>query len=150
MSSCTGIWSVDSINYGYDFGPTTTASYACGQEESPATNKISCNSSTWGSYYYSWSTSYAFGSVSSETVSSCTMNNFECNSSNAGKTHVWCNDKSTYSFNESSASATTCSTTTSFTCDSSKTGSSYVSKCTPASYSCASGYTKLNDSWCYK
>ena len=62
----------------------------------------------------------------------------------------WGTYKYNYGFTSSTSSVTSCSVGSSFTCDSSHSGSTYVSACTVSSYTCPSGYTKINNSYCYK
>ena len=137
-----------SANYGYSFGSTSTSTVS-----SCSANNISCSSSTSGQTHVACTTNYnySFGS-STSTASSCsTQSSFTCNSGNYGSSYVsGCSTNYSYDFGSSTSTASSCSTGSSFTCNSSNYGASYVSGCSAAAYACSnSGYTKINDSYCY-
>ena len=138
-----------SANYGYSFGSASSSTVS-----SCTANNISCNSGTSGQSHVACSTNYnySFGS-STSTVSSCSKgSSFTCGSSTYGNSYVsGCSTNYNYAMSSSTSTASSCSTGSSFTCNSSNYGGSYVSGCTPAAYSCSdSGYTKINNSYCYK
>ena len=137
-----------SANYSYAFGSSSSSTVS-----SCSANTFTCNSSNYGGTYVSCTTNYnySFGS-STSTASSCsTGSSFSCNSSNYGSSYVsGCSTNYNYSFGSSTSTASSCSTGSSFTCNSSNYGASYVSGCSAAAYACSnSGYTKINDSYCY-
>ena len=94
---------------------------------------------------------YAFGSdVLEPEEKNCVQNLIECNSSNSGKSKVVCQKNTTYTMKSSTGNSSTCAVGSSFTCNKNNSGKSYISSCTPTAYACNDGYTKLNNSYCYK
>jgi len=150
VKSCPSGYSIVDTNYTYSFGsakPTTSTSCS--------SNLISCNSNTYGQTYRSCSANYtySFGDSTTTTVSSCSSNTFSCSASTSGLTYTSCSTNYSYGFKSSTSSVNSCTTTSSKKCASASDYSndnSYVSKCTPTEYSCDNGYTKINDSYCYK
>lgn len=110
--------------------------------------------------------SYSFDSGnSSYNLTSCSSNNFTCNSSNYGSTKTSCTlskteDNYTYTYSTSSStqkSLSSCQASTGYSSCSGSYSSSQSSmkgkvniSCKINGYTCSSGYTKLNDSYCYK
>ena len=110
--------------------------------------------------------SYSFDSGnSSYNLTSCSSNNFTCNSSNYGSTKTSCTlskteDNYTYTYSTSSStqkSLSSCQASTGYSSCSGSYSSSQSSmkgkvniSCKTNGYTCSSGYTKLNDSYCYK
>ena len=162
QSSCTSnIFSCNSTNYGKTY-VSCSNNYSYGWEQvlenvssCSTSTEFTCNYSNIGKSYvnvchpiygYKWSTS----SGTSNTCS--TGSSFTCNSSNKGNSYVSsCTPNYNYYWSDSTTSTSSCSTTGSFSCVSGNQGSSYVSSCTPTAYACSdSGYTKINNSYCYK
>ena len=129
----------------YSWGGTSTT-----YPQTCTANNISCGSSTVGKSNVTCTSrgySYSWGGESSSTVSSCSSNNISCNSSHSGQTYVGCTDKGySYSFGSSSSSTVTSCTENTFSCNSTNYNKTY----TGCAYNCASGYTKHNNSYCYK
>ena len=60
------------------------------------------------------------------------------------------NTNYTYTTSSSTANATTCTVGSAISCNSANVGKSYVASCIPNGYACATGATKINNSYCYK
>ena len=137
-------------NYSYSWDSSSSSTVS-----SCSANSISCTSSTVGQSHVACSTNYnyAFTSSTLSAQSSCsTSGSFTCGSSTFGQTYVSnCKTNYNYAFGSSTSTTSSCSVGSSFTCNSSNYGNSYVSGCSAAAYACNdSGYTKINNSYCYK
>ena len=133
----------------YSFGTASTST-----KSSCTANNISCSSATSGKSKVTCTdkSTYNFGTTSYDTVSSCTSNIIDCNASNNAKTYVSCSANYDYYWDDSTTSSASCTVGSKPSCSSSgNVGGSYVSSCTPTAYACSdSGYTKINNSYCYK
>ena len=133
----------------YSFGTASTST-----KSSCTANNISCSSATSGKSKVTCTdkSTYNFGTTSYDTVSSCTSNIIDCNASNNTKTYVSCSANYDYYWDDSTTSSASCTVGSKPSCSSSgHVGGSYVSSCTPTAYACSdSGYTKINNSYCYK
>ena len=141
--SCSG-------NYSYAYTTSTETGSSCSTQSLPG-----CNAAYVGNSYVTGCSAnygYSFGSASTSTVASCSSNTFSCNSGTAGSTYVGCSANYDYHWDDSTTSTSSCSVGSQPSCSSSgNVGGSYVSSCTPTAYACSdSGYTKINNSYCYK
>ena len=133
--------------YNFSWVSSTTYPSTCS-----TTSSFTCDKNHWNSSYVSSCTAnytYSMSSSSSNGVSSCSAStSFTCSSSTYGSSYTTCNTNYSYGFTSSSINTSSCTATSSFTCNSSKVNSSYVTCDTK--YNCPSGYTKINDTYCYR
>ena len=124
--------------------------------KSCSSNEIPCNKNNYSKTYRSCSPNnktYSFVNESTTISYSCSNNKITCSASTSGSTYTSCSPVYSYGFKSSTSSVDSCTTTSSKSCNNYSdynNGNSYVSKCTPTEYSCSSGYTNLEDSYCYK
>lgn len=119
---------------------TTTSSFSCKYPFRDRTYIASCTPN----YNYRWTTA-------SYTASYCpSTSGFTCDSSNVGRSYASsCTPNYQYNWRNTTASVSSCTVDTSFECNSSNNGRSYVASCIRETV-CASGYTKINNTYCYK
>ena len=151
--------------YTYSFGGASTSTVtsctaaifqcresAYGNTYRSCSNKnttYSCSSGTRnGTLCYHYSSYSSRYTCSSGTLSGSYCYKYSQSSCSGGFSQYDTNYS--YSTSSSTTTATTCSVGSSFSCNSSNYGKSYVSSCTANGYACATGTTKINNSYCYK
>ena len=131
----------------YSMSTSTSTSSSCSVGSS-----FSCNSSHDGRSYVSNCSAnynYSFNNTNSNGVSSCSASSsFSCNSSNYNSSYTTCSTNYNYYWDDNETTTSSCTATSSFSCNSSHVSDSYTT--CETKYKCATGYTKINDTYCYK
>ena len=154
--SCSYSWQVGSTktscsaaSYDYYFDPVVTV-----DTSSCSVSSFVCNGSNVGKSKVTKCvdlSTYYWGRENATTVNSCVNNKISCVKNTNGHTYVSCSPNYEYWWSDSETSTSSCSEESAFSCEGGNQDKSYVSDCTPTSYSCnGDGYTKINNSFCYK